>query len=113
MRTTQAFHRLIAAVIVVIVVSGVFALASVVFAQNPAAPAAGRGPGGAQAPQVISPEVKPDRSVTFRIVAPNAQSVRVGGGDMPQLAGGGRGAVPPGQPATPQRPNFKLPTCPD
>src|SRR4051812_33874426 len=95
MRTRHAFHRQIAALI------GVIALASVVHAQNPAAPAAGRGRGGAQPPQVISPEIKGDRSVTFRIYAPNAQNVRVSGSDMPQLAGGGRGADPaapsPGQ----------------
>ena len=67
------------------------------FAQPPAAPPAaqpGRGVGrGAQGPQVISPEVMPDRRVAFRIAAPQAQSVRVTGGDIPALAGGG-GAGP-------------------
>lgn len=68
-------------------------------AQPPAGaqPAAqpGRGAGrGAQGPQVISPEVMPDRRVAFRIVAPQAQNVRVTGGDIPALAGGGgRGAA--------------------
>jgi len=92
MRTRQTFHRRMGAL------AGVIALAAVVHAQDPAAPAAGRGRGGAQAPPVVSPEVKSDRSVTFRILAPNAQSVRVSGGDMPQLAGGGRGADPAAPP---------------
>src|SRR5690349_13721944 len=86
MKTRQAVHHRMAALV------GMIALSAVVHAQDPAAPAAGRGRGGAQAPQVVSPEIKGDRSVTFRILAPNAQSVRVSGGDMPQLAGGGRGA---------------------
>ena len=79
------------------------------FAQPPAAPPAaqpGRGAGrGAQGPQVISPEVMPDRRVAFRIVAPQAQNVRVTGGDIPALAGGGGrgaanapGATPPPNP---------------
>jgi enterochelin esterase-like enzyme len=92
MSTRQAFHRLIAAFV------GVIALASLVHAQDPAVPAAGRGRGGAPAPQVVSPETNSDRSVTFRILAPNAQTVRVSGGDMPQLAGGGRGADPAAAP---------------
>jgi enterochelin esterase family protein len=77
---------------------GMMTLAAVVHAQDPAASAAGRGRGGVQAPQVVSPEITGDRSVTFRILAPNAQSVRVSGGDMPQLAGGGRGADPSAPP---------------
>jgi len=79
------------------------ALAAGVAAQAPTpapAPAQGRGR-GAQAPQVTSPEVTADRSVVFRILAPQAQSVRVVGSDMPALAGGGRGDDPnaprPGQ----------------
>jgi enterochelin esterase-like enzyme len=52
-------------------------------------------------PPVVSPEVKPDRSVVFRIRAPQAQSVRVSGGDIPALAGGGRGAAAPGDPPPP------------
>jgi enterochelin esterase family protein len=57
----------------------------------PAAPAPGRGP---QAPQVVSPEVLPDHRVTFRILAPQAETVQLRGGDIPQLMGGGRGAPP-------------------
>jgi enterochelin esterase-like enzyme len=48
---------------------------------QPAPPArAGRGP---QGPQVVSPEVQPDRRVTFRILAPQAQNVRLSGSDIP------------------------------
>lgn len=54
------------------------------------APAAGRGP---QIPPVVSPEVHTDGNVTFRIYAPQAASVGLRGGDIPQLAGG-RGAAP-------------------
>src|SRR5688572_24069025 len=45
--------------------------------QAPAAPA-GRG-GGRGGPAVVSPQIEPDRRVTFRILAPNATSVTVGG----------------------------------
>ncbi|HVW87273.1 MAG TPA: alpha/beta hydrolase-fold protein [Bryobacteraceae bacterium] len=67
-------------------------LAGLVFGQQPPANAGrGRGP---QGPVVISPEVLPDHHVTFRILAPDAQTVALRGGDIPQLAGGGRGAPP-------------------
>ena len=36
-----------------------------------------------QQPPVVSPEVSADRKVTFRLLAPNADSVKVMGGDMP------------------------------
>ncbi|MBZ0255641.1 esterase [bacterium] len=36
-------------------------------------------------PQVISPEVGDDGQVTFRILAPNATSVKLNGGDIPGL----------------------------
>jgi enterochelin esterase family protein len=42
--------------------------------------AARRGP---QGPQVVSPEVMKDRHVTFRILAPQAQAVRLTGSDIP------------------------------
>ena len=60
--------------------------------QTPAA--TGRGRGRGQGPQVVSPEVLPDRRIAFRIVAAQAQNVRVTGTDIPVLAGGGRGAQP-------------------
>lgn len=39
-------------------------------------PGAGRGP---QGPRVVSPEVSPDKNVTFRLVAPKAQAVVLNG----------------------------------
>lgn len=65
------------------------------FAQQPAPaePAAGRGR-GPQGPQVTSPEILPDHRVTFRLLAPKADTVGIRGSDIPQLAGGGRGAPP-------------------
>ena len=36
-----------------------------------------------QPPPLVSPEVSPDRKVTFRLLAPKADSVKVMGGDMP------------------------------
>ncbi len=62
------------------------ALAPWAFGQPPAPARAGRGP---QGPQVVSPEVLPDRRVTFRILAPQAQNVRLAGSDIP---GNGQGA---------------------
>jgi len=67
------------------------ALTPVLLAQQPTAPPAGGGRGGA--PAIVSPDVSADRMVTFRLSAAQAQSVRVGGSDMPALAGGGRGAA--------------------
>ena len=37
----------------------------------------------AQAPQVVSPEVSPERRVTFRIFAPQAQAIRLAASDIP------------------------------
>ncbi len=47
-------------------------------------------PQRSQGPRVISPEIAPDRSVTFRILAPKAQEVLLSGSDIP---GVGRGAA--------------------
>jgi enterochelin esterase-like enzyme len=65
---------------------------------------AGRGGRGGRGPQFNSPEVLPDHRVTFRVLAPNAQSVSLTAGDIPatafasspanQGAGGGRGGRP-------------------
>ena len=44
---------------------------------------------GAGAPAVVSPEVSTDQRITFRITAPQAQAVRVGGGDIPGLGQNG------------------------
>jgi enterochelin esterase-like enzyme len=45
--------------------------------------------GGPRGPRVISPEISADRHVTFRILAPNADTVRLSGSDIP---GVGRGS---------------------
>lgn len=59
-------------------------LTSAALAQPPAP--RGRGP---QGPQVVSPEVAADRRVTFRILAPKAETVRLSG----DISGAGRGAM--------------------
>ena len=72
------------------------ALAAAALAQPGAPPAAGvgaapaaqagRGAGrGPQGPAVLSPEVLPDRRIAFRILAPQAQNVRLNAGDIPNL----------------------------
>lgn len=85
--------------IAVLSMGAALALTPVLLAQQPAAPPAQGGRGST--PQVVSPEVTADRNVVFRLSAPQAQSVRVTGSDIPALAGGGRGAAPgtpsPGQ----------------
>lgn len=43
---------------------------------------------GPQGPQVISPEISPDRQVTFRVLAPKAQAVQLSGSDIPQVGRG-------------------------
>jgi enterochelin esterase-like enzyme len=43
---------------------------------------------GPQGPQVVSPEVSADRKITFRILAPKAEAVRLTGGDIPGLGQG-------------------------
>src|SRR5688572_28433944 len=47
-------------------------------AQAPGTPPPGRG-GGRGGPAVVSPQIETDRRVTFRILAPNATAVTVGG----------------------------------
>jgi enterochelin esterase-like enzyme len=44
-----------------------------------------RGPRG---PRVVSPEVVADRRITFRILAPNAEAVRLTGSDIPGIGQG-------------------------
>ena len=57
-------------------------------ATAPPQPAQGRGRGGG-GPVVVSPEVSADGRITFRINAPQAQAVRVSGGDIPGLGQNG------------------------
>src|SRR5262245_10805708 len=49
-------------------------------------PPAGRGvgPGASAAPAFVSPEILPDRHITFRIFAPTADEVRLVGTDIPR-----------------------------
>ena len=63
-------------IIVTVLLAGV----APAFAQPPAP--AGRG-GGQQGPQVTSPELLADRRITFRILAPQAQAIRLAAGDIP------------------------------
>jgi enterochelin esterase family protein len=61
------------------------------FAQAPTptpAPAATPRVRGPQGPRVVSPEVSADRKVTFRILAPKAESVMVSGSDIPGVGQG-------------------------
>src|SRR6185503_14663108 len=69
----------------------IFALAPVVSAQQGAAPAAPPGRGrGEQGPAVVSPEILKDGRVIFRVYAPQAQTVRLVGTDIPgNLQGAG------------------------
>jgi len=55
-------------------------------AGQPPSAAAGRGAQGPQAPAFLSPEVLPDRRIAFRLYAPDATSVALRGGDIPQAA---------------------------
>jgi enterochelin esterase family protein len=48
-------------------------------------PAPGR---GQQGPAVVSPEVLPDRRITFRLLAPQAETVRLTGSDIPGVGSG-------------------------
>src|SRR4051812_36807999 len=64
-----------------------------VFAQDqprpatpPQLPASAQPPTPATGPVVVSPEVAPDRRITFRILAPQAQTVTLRASDIPQLA---------------------------
>ncbi len=41
---------------------------------------------GLQGPRVVSPEVSTDRKITFRILAPKAESVKLGAGDIQGLS---------------------------
>ena len=69
-------RRLRLPIVVILLLAGV----APAFAQAPA----GRG-GGAPQIQVTSPEVLADRRITFRILAPQAQAVRLAAGDIQGL----------------------------
>ena len=73
------------------VMAVVMGLAAIVSAQPAApargekAPARGRGP---QGPMVVSPEVRADRKVVFRLLAPQAESVALRTSDLAGTGGG-------------------------
>jgi enterochelin esterase-like enzyme len=67
---------------IAVVVSMMVCLTASTYAQPPAP---NRGP---QIPVVVSPEVQSDRHVTFRILAPKADAVRLSGGDIPGVGQG-------------------------
>jgi len=46
------------------------------------------GPRGPRGPRVTSPEIAADRHVTFRILAPKAEAVRLAGSDIPNVGQG-------------------------
>ena len=60
-------------------------LAAMIFIRSALAQPAAQPPrgGGPQGPPVVSPEVSADRHVTFRILAANAEAVRLSGTDIP------------------------------
>ena len=60
-------------------------LAAAALAQPPTPTAAAPAGRGAQGPVVVSPEVMPDRRVALRILAPQAQNVRLNAGDFQNI----------------------------
>jgi len=85
MMSTRRITTLVLAVVTLIA----FAITCTA-AEQPAAerPRFGRPRG----PRVVSPEISADRRVTFRILAPKAEAVRLSGTDIPGL-GFGQGAA--------------------
>ncbi len=89
----------------ILVLASITVLAAGLCAQPPAAPgasgAAGRGRGGGRGgPVVISPQIESDGKVTFRVYAPQATAVTVGGDISGGLVPAGD-ATPAGAPAVP------------
>ena len=78
-------RKIIFQVISIVILTTVL-LTSIVPAQQAERTPRFRGP---QGPRVVSPEVSEDGRITFRILAPQAQAVRLSGSDIP---GNGRGA---------------------
>jgi enterochelin esterase-like enzyme len=65
-------------------------LAAIILTSVVTAPRAAEAPRGRgfQGPRVTSPEVSAERSITFRIVAPKAEAVRLSAGDIPGMGQG-------------------------
>ena len=76
-------------------VLAVAATAAPLAGQTPSssAPPARSAPPQAMQPALVSPEVRSDRRITFRLLAPLATEVRVSGGDMPGNNGPGAAMV--------------------
>ncbi len=75
--------------------------APVATSQAPGAPGPGRG-GGRGGPAVVSPQIEADGRVTFRVLAPNATTVTVGGDINGSLVPDASAPPPdPGVPGTP------------
>ena len=70
----------------VLIFASLFSLPQSASAQAPARPG-----GQPRGPQVVSPEILSDRRITFRILAPKAETVRLMAGDIPGgvIPGGG------------------------
>lgn len=65
-------------------ICGIFLGAGLTFGQESAPPPQPQPARGAQrGPQVVSPEVKADRTIVFRLLAPQAEAVKVSGSDFP------------------------------
>lgn len=86
MKRTPTSAGLAGILAILVLTAASFAQAPAPAAAPPAAPRS-RGPAG---PQVTSPEIGTDQKVTFRILAPRAETVRLAAGDIP---GVGQGAV--------------------
>ena len=65
------------------------AIAATMLAVLTIAPSSQAQPGRPPAPRVVSPEVSPDRQITFRVLAPKAEAVQLGSsGDIPGIGFG-------------------------
>jgi enterochelin esterase family protein len=62
--------------------------ATLVVAFNNLQPAFAQPRGGPQGPPVVSPEVSAERKITFRILAPKAEAVKLAGSDIPGVGQG-------------------------
>jgi enterochelin esterase family protein len=89
MKTHGFAHAGMAAVILIVSLAAATEAAQ----EKVAAPAPARGM-MQQGPTVVSPEVLPDRRITFRILAPQGENVALRGSDIPSLAAAGRGGAP-------------------
>jgi len=79
-----------AACVILMMTASVWAQPPVPSQRGDAGGRGGRGGGrGPQAPPVVSPEISADKKITFRVFAPQAQSVRLTASDIPRLGEAG------------------------